>query len=94
MNNQTDKVLHKYVDNYFVCLQKWKLGVRWSDDSKAMEWSPEAEAEDKAKGTSREEITMREFSRMASIVLNCLNFTYYYPEMNKDGKMAVLDNQM
>ena len=72
-------------------------GVRWNHQEKAMVWTLEDEETDKrqSEGKGRGEVsTMNEFSKMASGILKCLNFTFDCPQMNENGAMAVLDTQM
>ena len=88
------KLIRKYVDDILAGLYKFKLGTRWDPKQQLMVWSPEAQQEDTRNKCGQEEVTMREFSAMASSVMKCLNFTYDYPGPHNDYRMPVLDTAM
>merc|ERR1711954_404063 len=71
-----------------------KTGVRWFYTHKTFIWSHEAEQEDRENETTAEECTMREFTKMASCLTDCLEFTWDAPFKHKGGKMPVLDTQI
>ena len=87
-------MLKKYVDDCLVALDTLKPGVRWNQGEGAMVWSKEQEDQDLTEGGGNTVSTMREFSKMASGVVNCLKFTYDCPQMNGEGTMPVLDTQI
>ena len=67
-------------------------GIEWNRSTRTFNWSPEKEQMDK--NQNMEQITMQEFARMASDVLDCLNFTWDSPSCNSNNKMPVLDTQL
>ena len=68
-----------------------RLGTRWNRDAKAMEWSKESELEDQESGISEDVNTIKQFARMATDTIECLNFTFDSPELGVDNHMPVLD---
>ena len=87
--------LKKYVDDCLVALDTMAPGVRWCQAEKAMVWSKECEDADRKGGSEGGKIvSMEEFAKMASSIVNCLKFTYDCPQMNANGTMPVLDTQM
>ena len=87
-------LISKYVDNVLTALETMKLGVRWCGQSKCFIWSKENEDLDRSINQSSEVNTMTEFSKMASSILKCLEFTQDSPASNSDGRMPVLDTSM
>ena len=71
-----------------------KLGVRWDPTSKCFTWSQETENQDKADNKTTEANTMIQFSRMASSLISCLEFTMDCPGNHGNGRMPVLDTSM
>ena len=85
-------LLIKYVDDVLTVINRIKPGVIWNHISGSLNWSPEAEMEDKQK--TPEEHTMEVFADLAGGVLKCLEFTWDCPSKNMSHKMPVLDTQM
>ena len=85
-------LLSKYVDDVITALEKFRPGTRWDPTHKVFIWTPEAHQEDL--NQNMELITMTEFSKMASSLLGCLNFTWDSPEKNEGKTMPVLDTQV
>ena len=79
-------LLRKYVDDVLTSLEKMKLGVRWEPQHKCFMWSQENEDIDKAQVKNQEINTMEQFTRMASGILACLQFTFD-PVTWKPGSM-------
>ena len=87
-------LLCKYVDDCFMAVDTFRLGIRWNSQQKAMVWSLESEEEDRSSGEDPEVITMREIAKMATEVMKCLKFTFDTPKLNKSLTMPVLDSQI
>ena len=68
--------------------------MRWNQEDKVLEWSQEREEEDRKNGVDPERLAMEEFSRMASSVTKCLQFTSDTPANHETGDMPVLDTSM
>ena len=86
--------ISKYVDDVLAALEEMKLGVRWDPTSKCFTWTQETEDQDKADSKTTEANTMIQFSRMASSLISCLEFTMDCPGNNRNGRMPVLDTSM
>merc|ERR1711954_359504 len=71
-----------------------KQSVKWDQELKCFRWSSEKEQTDKQNDTSPEICTMTEFTRMASGIFQCLEFTFDSPASNPNGQMPVLDMTM
>ena len=77
-------LLKKYVDNVSTALDTMRPGIEWNRSTRTFIWSPEKEQTDK--NQNMEQITMQEFARMASDVLDCLNFTWDSPSCNSNNR--------
>ena len=71
-----------------------KLGVRWEPQHKCFMWSKEQEDADRSQAKNQEVNTMEQFTRMASGILACLQFTFDTPASNPNAQMPVLDTSM
>ena len=87
-------LLSKYVDDVITALEQMKQGVKWDQEFKCFKWSPEKESQDRQDKISPEISTMSEFTRMASGIFQCLEFTFDSPASNTSGQMPVLDTTM
>ena len=87
-------LLRKYVDDVLTSLEKMKLGVRWEPQHKCFMWSQENEDADRSQAKNQEVNTMEQFTRMASGILVCLQFTFDTPASNPNAQMPVLDTSM
>ena len=92
--NVTIHLLHNYVYDCFLAMNRLRIGIRWDHQNKAMIWTPESEAEDREAGIDPEILTIREISKMAGTVEKCLRLTYDTPRLNKTKTMPVLDTQI
>ena len=88
-------LITKYVDDIFTALERLRPGMRWNQAERALKWDPQSQERDANETPEQAEIrTMTEVQKIASSVLECLNFTNDTPANNATLKMPVLDTQM
>ena len=85
-------LLRKYVDDCVTATNTLRRGTKWCPHQKAFLWTQEQA--DKDILTPEDQVTMREIANMASGVLECLQFTFDSPSLNKPMAMLVLDTRM
>ena len=67
-------------------------GTRWCPEEATFIKTEDTVAEDEDK--DMEIVTMQQFAKAASSVINCLNFTWDCPGKNLSNRMPVLDTQL
>ena len=83
-----------FVDDGFLALNQMKLGVRFDPELKLMVWSPKAYRKDSTAGRLIQHVTMSEFTKLCSSIIECMNFTFDIPQLNDNKCMPVLDIQV
>ena len=87
----TIATLLKYVGDCFLGAEAFRWGTRWDPQNRILVIDPEAAKEDREAARSLEDLTMKEFSRLANDMTDFLHFTWDSPQRNLSGKMPVLD---
>ena len=78
----------KYVDDVDTLVENLPPGARWKEDKITFD---QADAEeDKDAGTSKEEVTMNVWGKIASTLVPGVEFTVDFPANHKNGRVPVL----
>ena len=84
-------LMEKFVDDVNVVVEGMRLGSRWNDEEKRIEWSEEEERKDKEEGRKKGSVTMEVVRRMAGEEYECVKFTAECEEDNEEGRVPMLD---
>ena len=85
-------MLRKYVDDVNLLLSLVEKGYRWNSDTERLEWSQEADNEDRAQGAKTDrERTFRVVQEIASSIVPGIAFTIDLPEFHPSGRVPMLD---
>ena len=84
-------LLKIYIDDTLTALDKMKLGIQYDPGLKLFTWTARKQKLDRNSEKSIEELTMEQFTAMASSIFTCINFTFDLPCLNASGMMPLLD---
>ena len=91
-NQFTSFLMEKYVDDVDHVMENIPVGSRWTGT--CIEVTPETVKDDLDAGRSREEITMKAWGEMASMITPGIKFTVDYPANHASGRVPVLDFEL